>query len=333
MNKRTFLSQKEFNSLSEENKLKEIIKLASYAPSSHNTQPWLFKVKGKTIELIPNMKRALTKSDPANRELYLSLGAAYENMITAAKAYGLSFESKIATEGTRSAGNITFKELIATKEDTETLKSIVNRHANRSNFENKDIPENFLKKISSLEGDGVKIHITKETDLKNKISEIVKKATKEAFLDKNFTDELSEWIKPGLKKYKDGMPGYNIGIPLPFSLFMPFAIKYINLSGAQVKMTEPMLNTASVFVTLSTKDDNEDNWLRTGRLFEEIFLEAEKQDIKIGAFGAPIEIGDNYKELQKTLNADGRPQLFFRMGYSKDVPIPSPRLDLNDVVI
>lgn len=333
MNKRTYLTQKQFNALSDANKLKEIIKLAAYAPSSHNTQPWLFKIKGKMIELMPNMKRALTKSDPANRELYLSLGAAYENMITAAKAYGLSFESKFATGGTRSAGNITFKDLKATKEDSNILKSLVNRHANRSNFEDKEIPEKFLSKISLLKSDGIKIHIAKEKDLKNKISEVVKKATKEAFLDKNFTDELSEWIKPGLKKYKDGMPGYNIGVPLPFSIFMPFAIKYFNLSGAQVKMAEPMLNTASVFVTLSTKADNETEWLKVGRLFEEIFLEAEREGLKIGAFGAPVEIGENYKDLQKILGTDERPQLFFRMGYSKDIPTPSPRLHLDDIVI
>jgi nitroreductase len=333
MNKRTFLSQKEFNALSDAQKLKEIVRLAAYAPSSHNTQPWLFKIKGKMIELLPNMKRALTKSDPANRELYLSLGAAYENMIKASRAYGLSFEGKFATGGTRCAGNITFKNLWATKEDTETLKSIVNRHANRSNFENREIPEKFLNKISSLKSDGIRIHITKEKELRSKISEVVKKATKEAFLDKNFTDELSEWIKPGLKKYKDGMPGYNIGVPLPISLFMPFAIKYINLSSAQVKMAEPMLNTASVFVTLSTATDNENDWLKVGRLFEEIFLEAEKEGIKIGAFGAPIEIGEHYQDLQKELETEERPQMFFRMGYSKDIPIPSPRLDLDDVVI
>jgi hypothetical protein len=123
------------------------------------------------------------------------------------------------------------------------------------------------------------------------------------------------------------MPGYNIGVPLPFSLFMPFAIKYLNLSGAQVKMIEPLLNTAPAFVTITTKGDDLSDFLRTGEVFEKIFLEAEKDGIKIGVFGAPIEIGENYKELQKILGTKERPQMFFRMGYSKEVPIMSPRLD------
>ena len=332
MNERKFLRQKDFNLLSEENKLKDLVRLASFAPSSHNTQPWIFRIKGKTIELLPNMKRTLPYSDSQNRELYLSLGAAYKNMTNAAEAYGLTFESEFPVINKEAVGIISFKDLQSKKEDMKTLESLTQRHANRSNFEDKDIPDNFLDKISSFKKDGVTIHLTSDKETKSKISSVVKNATRDAFLDKGFTDELSVWIKPSLKKYRDGMPGYNIGIPLPLSFFMPFAIKYFNLSKMQVKMAEPLLKSTPTFITLATKGDSITNWLKTGEIFEKIFLEAEKNGIKIGIFGAPIEIGDNYKELQKILNTSERPKMFFRLGYSKEVPTFSPRLDIEDII-
>ncbi len=51
------------------------------APSGHNTQPWLFRVQKDRIQILPAV-------DPDNRELFISLGCATENLCIAAEAKG-----------------------------------------------------------------------------------------------------------------------------------------------------------------------------------------------------------------------------------------------------
>ena len=43
------------------------VELARYAPSGHNTQPWLFRVHEGVVELIADRTRALAVVDPDDR--------------------------------------------------------------------------------------------------------------------------------------------------------------------------------------------------------------------------------------------------------------------------
>lgn len=56
------------------------------APSGHNTQPWLFRVQKDRIQILPDMSKSLPAVDPDNRELFISLGCATENLCIAAEA-------------------------------------------------------------------------------------------------------------------------------------------------------------------------------------------------------------------------------------------------------
>ena len=69
----------------------DFIQIASYAskaPSGHNTQPWKFHITDSTITVLPNLDVALPVVDRNNRELFISLGCAVENLCIAASYFG-----------------------------------------------------------------------------------------------------------------------------------------------------------------------------------------------------------------------------------------------------
>lgn len=69
----------------------DFIQIASYAskaPSGHNTQPWKFHITDSTITVLPNSEVALPVVDGNNRELFISLGCAVENLCIAASYFG-----------------------------------------------------------------------------------------------------------------------------------------------------------------------------------------------------------------------------------------------------
>jgi hypothetical protein len=67
---------------------RELVRLATLAASSHNAQPWKFKIDSNTITIFPDFSRRLPSVDPDDSHLSKSLGCAAENLVHAASAQG-----------------------------------------------------------------------------------------------------------------------------------------------------------------------------------------------------------------------------------------------------
>ena len=72
------------------------VEQAAKAPSGYNTQLWLFKINDSSIEIHANFERSLLIVDPDNRELFISLGCAAENLCIAASCKGYKSEVTIS---------------------------------------------------------------------------------------------------------------------------------------------------------------------------------------------------------------------------------------------
>ena len=76
-----------------------MIESAIKAPSGHNTQSWWFEICENYIRISPNFEKHLAVVDADNRELFISLGCAAENLSLAACALGYNPDVKISSEG------------------------------------------------------------------------------------------------------------------------------------------------------------------------------------------------------------------------------------------
>ena len=66
----------------------EVPVAASAAPSIHNTQPWLFRPRGRCVDVLVDRRRQLATLDPDGREMFVSVGAAVFNLRVAVRAGG-----------------------------------------------------------------------------------------------------------------------------------------------------------------------------------------------------------------------------------------------------
>ncbi|MDB4939631.1 MAG: nitroreductase [Candidatus Doudnabacteria bacterium] len=324
------LDLKYFAGLSSAEKLKHLIKFAALAPSSHNTQPWLFKIVSDKIELYINPSRELSYSDPTRRQMYLSIGAAIENLIIAAEHFGFEVSSDPLNLNDSNLVSI-FNFRTATPKDSSLVKYILTRQSNRFPFEPRIPDQNFLDKLKNLDP-MVQVNFVIAESQKKQITEIVASAAEVALDDQSFRNELSAWVRPSLNRYDDGMPGYTLGMPFLLSLVFPKILKNSKMGKQQKKMDTVLLNKTPAFVILSSAEDNKESWVNTGRVFERIALMAEKENVKISPLGAPIEVGEFYKDIQKVLNLDTRPQMFLRLGYTNKTAKFAPRLNIEKVL-
>jgi len=67
-----------------------LLRYAVLAPSSHNTQPWQFRITPEGIEVLPDLSRRLPIADPLDRELWLSVGSTIANLRVAAAHFGFA---------------------------------------------------------------------------------------------------------------------------------------------------------------------------------------------------------------------------------------------------
>lgn len=68
--------------------MRAVLSLATLAPSSHNAQPWRWRVGSESLHLYADPSRRLPRSDPDRRDLLLSCGATLHHCTVALAAMG-----------------------------------------------------------------------------------------------------------------------------------------------------------------------------------------------------------------------------------------------------
>ena len=174
----------------------EFVRYATLAPSGHNTQPWKFSITGDCIRIFPDFTRALPVVDPDNRELYISLGCALENLVIAAKCAGYDPEVKYFPAGeSDECLSVTLKHSNVTG-DNNLFRAISRRHTNRREYDKQQIPAADLTKIESVPTEeGVTSLVLTDPGGIKEIIELVREGNRIQMSDDAFMDEITSWIR------------------------------------------------------------------------------------------------------------------------------------------
>ena len=218
--------------------LKFLIGFAILAPSGHNSQPWKFSIHGNTIILAPEATRALPKSDPNERQLFLSLGCALENLLVAADYYGFDTEVEYRPSA-NIAAKITFsKRPHSDLSENHLIFSIPKRHTNRNPYEDRLPDTSFINWLKNLNNQELHLELIENEISRHKIADISLQALIETMDEPHFREELSQYLKSNFTKSKLGMPGFSHGLPAPISLIASPLIRRVNMNRLSFKKDE-----------------------------------------------------------------------------------------------
>ncbi len=307
--------------------------LGSLAPSSHNMQPWLFKIANNSITVLPNFKRKLKVADPSGREFFITLGTLIKNLDIASKAYGLKYTIELGNDTSKKIASFNYTDLTPSNPNFQVLEALIQRHNSRLPFDGKEISENIIAELKKHQTEKVKIDFIKESEIKGKIKKITLDSVRKAFKDTNFRKELAPWLKPSLGYHDDGLVGKNLGMPFFISLIFPLMTRYTDTSELQVKIFNRMLENVPVHCVISTQIETPETWLDVGQVFEAVAIEAQSKGLSLGVMQAAIEDAEYNREFQSILNNGQKPQMFFRIGYTNKIHVHSPRIDVNKLTV
>lgn len=311
-----------------------MIEQAVKAPSGHNTQPWLFRVNDDKIQILPNYDKSLPIVDPDNRELFISLGCAIENLLIAASQRGYDTDLSISEEGTTT---IHLKKDPMAKPDT-LFDQIAIRQTNRSVYDGRIISSDTIRLLESIfETSAINAYFYKNgTSEFNSIRDYVIMGNMLQMQNKAFTDELKRWMRFNKKHQNatnDGLSYAVFGAPnLPRFIVKPIMSGYLN-DKTQNKGDRKKITSSSHFALLTITNNTPEEWVRLGIIMERFLLKTTELEIAHAYMNQPNEVNELSGEMAETLNVPNEyPVILLRIGYGEKMPY-SKRKDIKEVLL
>ena len=310
-----------------------LVRYATMAASSHNTQPWLFRLHEGAIEILPDLTRRCPAVDPDDHHLYASVGCATENLLVAARAAGLA--GKYTYLPAVSGARIDFEEVPL--ENSALFEAIPRRQCSRTEYDGSKLTADERHKLEAAgQGEGVSISLITDRDLMAEIAEYVARGNSAQFNDAAWAQELKSWIRFNAREAArsgDGLYGPAMGSPAVPRWLVNLAMRFAFSAEKQNdKDRRHILSSSAIAVVHSEKDDRP-HWIEAGRCYQRLALQATVLGLRNAFINQPVEVPELRPKFARFLDlGDRRPDLVVRIGRGPEMP-GSMRRPVNEVIL
>jgi Nitroreductase family. len=300
---------------------RELVRYATLAANSHNTQPWQFRLDAGGIVVLPDLRRRCHAVDPDDHHLFVSLGCASENIIQAASAFGLralpTFD--VATAGIR------IDMTPDTPRRTALFEAIPHRQCTRADYEERQVSPAHLRLLEDAGSDnGVRMLMFTERMRREQILAYLIAANSAQMDDASFVSELKSWIRFSYGEAlatRDGLFSKASGNPVVPGPIGRSLFGLVFTKDAENRKYEHQLrNSAGIAVFVSEKSDPA-HWVEAGRCYQRFALQATALQLRHAFINQPVEVPAVRGQFATYLGLDGRrPDLVVRFGYGPEMP-------------
>lgn len=322
-----------------EEKLRFLLNYAVLAPSSHNTQPWLWKIGGNEIELWADTSRAMTALDASGRELIMSCGAALHHLRLAIRAFGYADLISLLPEASQPhlmARVRLAKKVQASADDKLLFRSVAERHTNRQQFEDTELSHELMQVLQQEAAqEGAHLRFVQSPAERDQVIKLIEFGTLVQSHDADVRRDQADWIAPAHSRRRDGIPSRALGISDWLSFIAPFALRVLDVGETQADNEVRIASNAPLLVVLCTDEEGPKAWLAAGQALSRVLLRARAAEVSASFFSQPIAVDKAWVQLRHALNLRSFPQLIFRLGLAKnsDQISATPRRAIDEMML
>jgi Nitroreductase family len=311
----------------------ELVRYATLAPSSHNTQCWKFKLQDRAVSILPDLTRRCPAVDPDDHHLFVSLGCAAENLAQAALAHGLSADTSFETGG----GGLRVALRPTAAAASPLFQAIPQRQSTRAEFDGKPLSTDDLRQLEqAAAGGGVKLVLLTERMALEKALELVVQGNTAQLNDKAFVEELKAWIRfssSDAVRRGDGLYAASSGNPTLPSWLGKLIFDFVVTPGSENdKYARHVRSSAGIAVFVAPSNDKA-GWIEAGRAYERFALQATALGVRTAHLNQPVEVASLRPQFASFIGVPGkRPDLVIRFGRGPTLP-PSLRHPVQAVLV
>lgn len=316
-------------------KLRATVRYAILAPSSHNSQPWAFRVAGDALELRADRSRALPVLDPDDRELVISCGAALYYLRAALRHFGCAPQVERLPDS-RDPDLLARVRVGGTCERTATdealFRAMAKRHTNRLPFADRHLPERFGAALEeAARAEGAWLHVFRTPEARAAVADLVAEGDRIQMSDKRFRRELAAWLRPNWTVRGDGMPGEALGLGDVMAAAGPLVIRTFDIGRGRGARDQELAAGSPLLTLLGTSRDTPYHRLEAGEALSHVLLRAQVDGVSASFLNQPVEVVELRPRLQIVTGRTGFPQLLLRCGYGREVGA-TPRRPVAEVL-
>jgi len=300
---------------------RELVRQATLAPSSHNTQCWKFSLGENAIDILPDLARRCPAVDPDDHHVFVSLGCASENLAQAALAHGFMAEPRFDAQ--RNAVRVT---LAATPAQASPLfHAIASRQCTRGDYDGQPLsgPE-----LQLLEGAGtsagVRLLLLADRPAMERVLDYVLQGNAAQMADPAFMRELRSWIRfngADAVRTRDGLFSVASGSPAMPAWLGDLAFPWFyTTKGEHDRIARQVRSSSGIAVFVGAAADRA-HWVEVGRAYERFALQATALGIRNAFLNQPVEVAAVRPPFAAALGLTGqRPDLVVRFGRGPSLP-------------
>lgn len=331
-----------------------LIRAAILASNPHNSQPWLFRVADKQIDLFADTERNIGAIDPFGREMHIGLGAALANLMLAARAEGFAPTLTLLP----TASDATHVARVELRPDTAEVSplydAIPRRHTDRAAFDTtRSISAAKLDRLSAL-ADGlthVQIRWIADPAAVRYFCDQTLAATQAIIDDEqqsadSFAWQRSTWHE--LQEKRDGLTydvqGMGALVTSIVKMLPPISKEQSDQGWYEAMRDRQLATTSTVGLIVARDAMNVHQRLEAGRLWQYLHLQMTVDGLSAQPLNQLVERGDREIQLgsdqrfgrvltELISDNDWSALMPFRVGYPTASTLPSPRREVSAVLL
>ena len=195
--------------------VRDLVALATRAPSVHNTQPWRWCIDGERVSLFADGSRQLQYADPDGRDLVISCGATLQHLQVAAAAAGWKARVRRMPNphNDNQLANVSFQPEQPTSEALTALDALIKRRTDRRRPSSWPVPRERLDGLLALgPAAGVTVLGVISHTRRVELLRLLAEAERAQRLNQQYVDEILSWAG---RQGDEGIPTTSLLRPSP----------------------------------------------------------------------------------------------------------------------
>lgn len=305
----------------------DLIRYATLAANSHNTQPWRFRIRDGAVDILPDMTRRVAIVDPDDHHLFASLGCAAENLSIASGARGRpgTLHFNPADDGA-----ITFTLGNGLPAEPMLFDAIPQRQSTRGEYDGRPVPAADLQSlVMAAAMPGVDLVLITDRPQIGRIRDLVIAGNSAQLADPAFLQELKAWLRFNPRQAMrtgDGLFSATSGNPALPDWLGPMIFDFVFRAEAENRKYARQLDSSAGVAVFTAGRDDAEHWVLAGRACQRFALQATALGLKHAFINQPVEIAGLRPELAALVGLPGRrPDIVMRFGYGPSLPYSARR--------